>query len=102
MAISHRRTNTIEMLNIGKVANSEALVIRDHFVDFLENLLTEQERWRLKLDGLIFDSIKPQKIYWLERPFEELEVYGVMRMMVKDKTLGHDGFFMGFFQVCWQ
>lgn len=43
MSNSHRRTNTIEMLNIDDVARTEALVIQEHVADFFEHLLTEQE-----------------------------------------------------------
>lgn len=42
-----------------------------------------------------------QNAFWLERPFEEIEFPDVLRKMVKDKTLGLDGFSMGFFQNCW-
>lgn len=41
VANSHRRTNTIEMLNIDGVACSEAPVIQDHVADFFEHLLTK-------------------------------------------------------------
>lgn len=39
VANSHGRTNTIEMLNISKVANSEALVILDHMEIFLNTCM---------------------------------------------------------------
>ena len=45
--------------------------------------------------GLEFDSIEPQLASWLERAFEEDEVYQVVRKMEKDKAPGLDGFSMG-------
>ncbi|KAF5450369.1 hypothetical protein F2P56_030729 [Juglans regia] len=38
----------------------------------------------------------------LERAFEEVEVFEVVRKMAKDKAPGPDWFFMGFFQTCWE
>lgn len=39
---------------------------------------------------------------WLGRSFEEVEVYNVVRRMVKDKAPSPDGYLMGFFQTCWE
>uniref|UniRef100_A0A2N9II99 Uncharacterized protein n=1 Tax=Fagus sylvatica TaxID=28930 RepID=A0A2N9II99_FAGSY len=38
---------------------------------------------------------------WLERPFDEEEVVGVVAGFNGDKALGPDGFSMRFFQCCW-
>jgi hypothetical protein len=38
---------------------------------------------------------------WLECPFDEEEVAGVVSGFNGDKAPGLDGFFMGFFQCCW-
>jgi hypothetical protein len=38
---------------------------------------------------------------WLERDFEEMEVWEVVKGMDGDKALGLDGFIMAFFQSCW-
>lgn len=64
-------------------------------------MLTKQEGWRPKQNGLGFESIEPHNVSLLERPSEESEVHGMVRKMVKDKTLGPDGFSMRFFQSCW-
>lgn len=42
VANSHRRTNTIEMLNIDGAVCTEAPVIQEHIVSVFEHLLTEQ------------------------------------------------------------
>jgi hypothetical protein len=47
------------------------------------------------------DSISEVEAGWLERDFEEDEVMRVVFKMNGDKASGPDGFFMAFFQVCW-
>ena len=37
---------------------------------------------------------------WLERPFEEAKIYGVIQTFNGDKSPGPDGFPMAFFQAC--
>ncbi|XP_042952272.1 uncharacterized protein LOC122289359 [Carya illinoinensis] len=76
-------------------------VIKEHIVQFHEKLLTEQYTWRPKVDELEFDSIDHSSATWLERPFDENEVLGVLKGMNKDKAPGFDGFSMAFFYACW-
>ncbi|XP_041002875.1 uncharacterized protein LOC121248468 [Juglans microcarpa x Juglans regia] len=97
-----RRSNNIEMLKIDGADCKDEQRINDHVVGFFEQLLTEHEGWRSKLDGLAFDSIGPRDGIHLERPFEEGEVFEVVRKMAKDKAPGLDGFSTGFFQTCWE
>lgn len=82
MANSHRRANTIEMLNIDGMDCLEAHVIRDHVLDFVEHLLSKQVGCITKLDRLGFESIEPHNASWLKRPFEEMKVHDVVRKMV--------------------
>jgi hypothetical protein len=42
-------------------------------------------------------SIDVEEKYWLERDFEEKEVWEVIKCMERDKALGPDGFTMVFF-----
>lgn len=37
----------------------------------------------------------------MERAFEEEKVFEVVKALNSDKALGSDGFFMVFFQACW-
>jgi len=53
------------------------------------------------MDSLSFDSIDEAEASWLERDFEEREVWEVVKAMNGDKASGPNGFFMAFFQVCW-
>jgi hypothetical protein len=54
------------------------------------------------VDGLFFLSIDAGESIWLEREFEEKEVWDVVRVMNGDKAPGPDGFTMAFFQKCWE
>ena len=38
---------------------------------------------------------------WLERPFEETEIFEVIKEFNGDKSPGPDSFSMAFFQACW-
>lgn len=64
MAKSHRRTNTIEMLNIDGAVSTEFPAIKKHVAGFFEQLLTEQVVWRPKLGGLAFETIEQQSALW--------------------------------------
>lgn len=61
----------------------------------------EQVDWRPKLDGLALKPIEYYRAVWLERTFEENDVYEVVRKMAKDKASGPDGFTIAFFQTYW-
>ena len=38
---------------------------------------------------------------WLERPFEETEIFEVIKDFNGDKSPGSDNFLMAFSQACW-
>ena len=48
-----------------------------------------------------FPRISGDNAVWLERPFEEAEIFEVIKEFNGDKSPGPDGFPMAFFQVCW-
>jgi hypothetical protein len=62
---------------------------------------SEPYSWRPRLDVLDFDSIDEAEASSLETPFEEREVLEVVKSMNRDKAPGPYGFFMAFFQDCW-
>ncbi|KAG6706733.1 hypothetical protein I3842_07G236000 [Carya illinoinensis] len=99
VANSHRRNNAIEVLHEEGRIISGRDEIKNHVVHSFEKLLTEQYLWRPKTDGLAFDSIDHTTAAWLERPFEENEVLGVIKGMNKDKAPGPDGFQWLFFTL---
>ena len=53
------------------------------------------------LDDVGFSSISVGDASWLDRRFEEEEVFGVISDCNGEKALGLDGFSMAFFQFCW-
>jgi hypothetical protein len=54
------------------------------------------------LDNLEFDILLDFDASSLEEPFEEREVWEVIKGMDGDKAPGLDGFSMAFFQECWE
>jgi len=48
------------------------------------------------VDGLSFSSMDEEESTWLEREFEEQEVWEVVRRFIGDKVPGPDGFTMAF------
>ena len=53
------------------------------------------------LDEVEFSMISEEEATWLDRPFEEEEVYGIIQGCNGDKSLGPDGLSMAFFKACW-
>lgn len=51
---------------------------------------------------MVFDSLDPLRANWLERAFDEDDIFQVVSRMVKDKAQDMDGFSMPFFKVCWE
>ena len=62
----------------------------------------EEFHCRPMLDGLYFQALQGEDASWLERPFQEDEMTGVVRNMNGDKSPSPDGFPMSFFHACWQ
>ena len=48
-----------------------------------------------------FSSISVEDAIWLDRPFDEEEVFGVINNFNSDKAPSPNGFSMAFFQSCW-
>jgi hypothetical protein len=102
VANSNKRNNSIELLLVNGSISSNQSTIRDHIVQFYDNLFLEQFRWRPKLDDLDFYSIDVEEAFWLERSFGESEVLDVVKGMNSGKVSGPDCFSMAFFQECWK
>jgi hypothetical protein len=52
------------------------------------------------LDDLSFESISEVEANWLERAFEEGEVFEVVKALNSNKVSGSDSFSMVFFKAC--
>jgi len=102
LANSHRRHNMIEALVVDGQLTEDRTVIKDHIVEFYAKLYSEQYQWRPKVDDLSFSSIDEEDRLWLEREFEEDEIWAVIQNFKGDKAPGPDGFSMAFFQKCWE
>jgi hypothetical protein len=101
LANSNRRYNSISTLLINGDMSTDQDAIADHIIQFYTNLYTEESDWRPTLDGLEFSMITAKEALWLERPFDEEEVGGVIKLFNGDKAPGPNGFPMAFFQNCW-
>jgi hypothetical protein len=82
--------------------STDSDAISECITNFYSHLFEEEEGDRPLLDGLDFSMISGEDVVWLERPFDEEEVAGVVAGFNGDKAPGPDGFSMGFFQCCWE
>jgi hypothetical protein len=90
----------VDSLVINGSMSSDSTEIREHIVQFYKRLYSEQFSWRPKLDGLSFFSIDADERNWLERDFEENEVWEVVRDLNGDPS--PRGFSLAFFHKCWK
>ena len=80
--------------------SSDPAAIADCISQFHRQLYSEDVAHRPILDDVDFSSISVEDASWLDRPFEEEEVFGVINDFNGDKAPGPDGFSMAFFQSC--
>jgi hypothetical protein len=102
VANANRRNNSIESLVVDGTLSSDPTIVSNHIVNFFDSLFTEPHGWKPRLDNLEFDTISNSEALSLEEPFEEREVWEVIKGMDGDKAPGPDGFTMAFFQECWE
>ena len=101
IATSNRNRNTIGQLSIDGEVSTQQTAIREHIVQFYEQLYTEGEFQRPLLDGLEFNGLGGEDLEGLDRPFSEEEVFNVVKNFNGDKSPGPDGYSMAFYQACW-
>ena len=101
LANSYRKSNGIDNLNIGGVLTSDQEVIEEGIVRFYKRLYSEDKHIRPHLDVLNFSRISEDKAGWLERPFEEVEIFEVVMDFDGDKAPEPNGLPMAFSQTCW-
>jgi exonuclease III len=101
VANSHKRNNSIMNLRVNGILTEDKEEIKGCITQFYQHLFCEPYEYRPHLDGLGFSRISEDNSTWLDRPFEEEEVMGVVMGCVGDKSPGPDGFPMAFFQYCW-
>jgi hypothetical protein len=101
VANSHRRYNHVGALRINGAMSSDPVDFKEHIVQYYGKLYIEQSTWRPRVDRLSFSSIDAEESIWLEREFEEQEMWEVVRDLNGDKAPGPNGFTIAFFQKCW-
>ena len=102
MANSQRRHNHISMLEVNGVIYEDESEMADQVVQFYKKLYKETKEWRPFVEGLEFNQIEGLERDWLERRFEQEEVFRVVKEMEGDKALGLDGFSLAFYHHCWE
>ena len=80
----------------GELATDQG-IIEGCITHFYRQLYTKNEVHRPLLDEVIFSRISKEDATWLDRPFDEEEVFGVVQDLNSDKAPGPDGFTMAFF-----
>jgi len=101
VANSHRKFNQVNSLSINGTISKNPAEIKEHIVQYYNNLYFENCPWRPRVEGLSFLSIDADESIWLERAFEEKEVWDVIRDLNGGKASSPDGFTLAFFQKCW-
>ena len=97
MANSNRKNNGIESLMVNGTLSSNQGMIADCITHFFMNLYFEHQVVRPFPNVLVFPMIFGDNADWLERPFEEAEIFDVVQSFHGDKSLGPNGFPMAFF-----
>ena len=76
IANSHRRINSIDRLMVDGVLSSDPAAIENCISQFYRQFYLEDVAHRLVLDDVEFSTISVEDASWLDRPFEEEEVFG--------------------------
>ena len=101
MANSQRRHNHISMLEVNGVIYEDESEMADQVVQFYKKLYKETKEWRPFVEGLEFNQIEGLERDWLERRFEQEEVFRVVKEMEGDKAPSPNGFSLAFYHHCW-
>ncbi|XP_023901245.1 uncharacterized protein LOC112013087 [Quercus suber] len=93
---SPRQAKYIGSLKEDDLMLMEESEIKDGIVAFYKNLYKEIVETCPKMDGFEFSTLGEEDREWLERVFEEDEVFPVLKSMNGDETPGLDGFTIAF------
>ena len=99
MANSHRRFNSIDKLKVDGVMSFDQGSIAECITHFYRRLYSKNEVHSPVLDDVQFGRIFEEEALWLDRHFEEDEVFGVVSGFNGDKSPAPDGFSMAFFSI---
>jgi hypothetical protein len=104
LANSHKRNNKVAAMMVEGNRTEDPAVIQKHIVQFYKALYFEQFQGRPNrilasmMENIM--SIDEGEKAWMEREFEENEVWEVVRKLKGDKEPRPDDFSMAFFQTC--
>ena len=101
MANSHRRNNGIESLMVDGILSSDQGMIADCITQFFMKLYSEEQVDRPFPKVWVFPRIFGDNANWLDRPFDEAEIFEVIQNFNGDKSPKPNGFPTAFFQACW-
>jgi len=86
VANSHRKFNQVDSLTINGAIYRNFVEMKEHIVQHYNNLYFENCSWQPTVEDLSFLSIDAEESIWLERAFEEKEVWDVIRDLNGDKA----------------
>lgn len=101
MANAHSRKNFIGKIKVNGVMMENEEDISSGIVNFYSSLFHEEVSRRPTLDGIQFSTFDEGEADWLERRWDEDEVFEVVCSLNGDKAPGPDGFTLAFFHKCW-
>ena len=102
MANSHRRFNSIDKLKVDGVMSFDQGSIVECITHYYRRFYSKNEVHHPVLDDVQFGRISKEDALWLDRPFEEDEVFGVVSGFDGEKSPAPNGFSMAFSQSCWR
>ena len=92
IANSHRRFNSIDRLMVDGDLSSNPVAIANCISWFYRQLYFKDVAHRPVLNDVDFSSISVEDASWLDRPFEEEKVFGVINDFNGDKALAQMAF----------
>lgn len=101
VANGKNRKNSISRFSIKGEMVEDLDRIKEEVIRFFSSLYTKEESPHPLIDNVFSKSLDQSEAASLEAVFEEDEIKEAIFGMAKDKTLGPDGFFMHFYQECW-
>lgn len=95
------RRNTIRGLNTNLGWTDDAKEIKQHVFDFFKDKFSRGKVGSPGLRGDLFRKLKIEEAEFLERPFEEEEIWEAIKSCGNNKSPGPDGFTFGFVKRFW-
>lgn len=95
------RRNAIRGLNTNSGWTDNASEIKNHIFEFFKDKFSTGKKGGPGLRGDLFRKIAKKEAEFLERPFEEEEIWQAIKSCGNNKSPGPDGFTFGFVKRFW-